>query len=282
MNAVRRRRPLRPASEPLLHLHGAGREVRGDASYHHDCRRRRDGRHVTLQLTLAGAGFYASPRGRRLLGPGSAWLDEIPGPFQYGYSSAGGEPYELVFVSFNGSAAFRWYHRLTAEFGHVLEVGPGSAVETQMLAIAHLNQTGALPDRYVQSGLLYQLIMAIYAGERVARVTTNPRVARAVGLADARAADPEFAIATLAPQLDCSREHLARQFRAATGLSPSAYLTQRRVRLAAELLRQTSHKLEVVARRSGFSGANYLCRVFRRQVGVSPAAFRQRRWLTVP
>jgi AraC-like DNA-binding protein len=32
--------------------------------------------------------------------------------------------------------------------------------------------------------------------------------------------------------------------------------------------------LEMIAGMTGFSGANYLCRVFKREVGVSPAAWR--------
>jgi AraC-like DNA-binding protein len=279
--APRRSAPPPGAPEPLLHLHGAGVETRR-ADYYHDCRRRVDGTHVTLQLTLAGEGFYATRRGRVAVPPGHAWLDLIPGPFEYGFRRGATVPYELVFVAFAGPTALRLYRDLVRQFGHVLELGTAGPVATQMLAIARANQHGTLPDRYLQSGLLYQLIMAIHSAQRLTRVNTNPRIARAVALAEAHAADADFTIAALAARLDCSREYLARQFRAATGTRPSTYLTQRRVRLAAEALRSTTDKLEVVARRAGFSGANYLCRVFRRQTGVTPAQFRARRWLAVP
>ena len=86
----------------------------------------------------------------------------------------------------------------------------------------------------------------------------------------------EFQIEMLSAQLDCSREHLSRQFRIATGVSPSDYLIQHRLRLAAREIRANGDKLELVARRTGFSSANYLCRAFRQRFGITPAQFRAR------
>src|SRR5690606_29099743 len=130
-------------------------------------------------------------------------------------------------------------------------------------------------------GQLYQLIMTIYSTLRGSRVSTNPRIARAMGLIAAHAHEPHFNIDALAERLHCSREYLSRQFRAAAGVTPSDYLVQHRIRLAARLLRETDDKLDIVARRCGLSGANYLCRLFRRQTGVTPAQFRARPWLVV-
>jgi AraC-like DNA-binding protein len=86
----------------------------------------------------------------------------------------------------------------------------------------------------------------------------------------------DFQIEMLSSQLDCSREHLSRQFRVATGVSPSGYLIQHRLRLAAREIRATGDKLELIARRTGFSCANYLCRAFRQRFGITPAQFRAR------
>jgi AraC-like DNA-binding protein len=267
--------------EPLLWLHGAGHETRGDASYYYDASRRTDPPHVTLQLTLAGEGFYADARGGRVLLPaGRAWIDIIPGRFEYGYHPSA-RAYEHVFLSLGGPVAMRWCGRIARDFGHVLNFGPRSAVEAQMLTLAHAREAAALPDRYLLSGQLYQLIMTIYSTLRGSRVNTSPRVARAMDLIAAHAHEHDFNIDALAARLRCSREHLSRQFRTAAGVSPSDCLMQHRIRLAARLMRETDDKLESIARRCGLSGANYLCRVFRAQTGVTPARFRARPWMVV-
>lgn len=267
-------------TEPLLWLRGAGHETRGSTAYYFDCRKRPDSPQVTLQLTLNGEGFYQNRRGRHVLSPGRAFFDVIPGPFDYGYNPGSPRPYELVFVSLAGPVAMRWHRRIVRQFGNVLDFGRLSPVAAQMLSVAHAREAGTLPDRYLLSARLYELLMTIHSVLKRSRVETAPRLGRALELLSERAADRSFTVETMARRLGISREHLARQFRASAGLSPSDYLTQHRLRLAAQQLRSTDDKLEAVARRCGFSGANYLCRVFRRHVGVTPAQFRTRPWMT--
>ena len=175
-----------------------------------------------------------------------------------------------------------WYDRLTASFGHVLNLGADERVGPMMLAIAHALETGRQPDRYVLSGQIYQLLMEIYSSLTRSRLSTSPRVTRAMQLITTHAADAGFGITRLAREMDCSREHLTRLFRAATGVSPSDYLTQQRLRKAAEALRSGDDKLESIARRCGFSNANYFCRTFRQHVGTTPAKCRKQPWLMGP
>jgi AraC family transcriptional regulator of arabinose operon len=270
--------------EPLLWLAGAGRELR-DPSYFHDARTRKDPPHVTLQLTLCGQGFYDSRRQeRRPLPPGTAFLDAIPGPFAYGYPPGATEPYELVFASISGPVAAGWAKRIVSRFGHVLDFGPPdeSPVPALMLDIVRRSADGALGDRYAASGLLYQLFMTVLSTLSTFRVATEQRVSRAIAIISQRATERSFNVLALADELDCSREYLARRFRATTGVSPGDYLAQQRIRLVAQALRAGDDKLESVARRSGFSNANYLCRVFKKHVGVTPAVFRSRGWMAVP
>ena len=53
------------------------------------------------------------------------------------------------------------------------------------------------------------------------------------------------------------------------------YLTSVRIEAAMRLLLHREYTLDVVASLCGFSGANYLCRVFKRETGLSPAAWRE-------
>ena len=54
----------------------------------------------------------------------------------------------------------------------------------------------------------------------------------------------------------------------------SAINSNVRIEAVKALLLSDEYNLEMIAGMTGFSGANYLCRVFKREVGVSPAAWR--------
>ena len=58
-------------------------------------------------------------------------------------------------------------------------------------------------------------------------------------------------------------------------MPPGRFLTSVRIEAAKLLLAEREYSLEMIAGLCGFSGANYLCRVFKRETGLSPAAWRE-------
>lgn len=70
-----------------------------------------------------------------------------------------------------------------------------------------------------------------------------------------------------------NRAHLVRAFRKATGTTPHAYLSDRRVRAARRLLMAGQAPSEV-ALACGFCDQSHLNRVFKARMGVTPGAFR--------
>ncbi|RVU21694.1 transcriptional regulator FtrA [Methylobacterium oryzihabitans] len=91
-----------------------------------------------------------------------------------------------------------------------------------------------------------------------------------------------WTIERMADEAGLSLTGLHRHVRAATGLSPGAWLIAERVRQARELLEETSLSIEAVARATGFGEAVNLRKHFRRAVGLSPRAYRVRFDATAP
>ena len=83
-----------------------------------------------------------------------------------------------------------------------------------------------------------------------------------------------YGVEELSERLGVSKSHLVRTFTAALGIPPGRYLTRVRVEAAQRLLLHREYTLDVVASLCGFSGANYLCRVFKKETGQSPAQWR--------
>lgn len=98
-------------------------------------------------------------------------------------------------------------------------------------------------------------------------------VARARELLESQLADPP-SLEALAAAVNLSPFHFARVFRQATGLPPHAWLKQRRLARAREMLK---HGLAAsqVAFDLGFADQSHLSRQFKQAYGVTPGAYRQ-------
>jgi AraC family transcriptional regulator len=82
-------------------------------------------------------------------------------------------------------------------------------------------------------------------------------------------------ISELAEVAGLEPHHFRRAFKAATGLPPHRYVTERRLARAAELLRDPNGPpIADVAARVGFSSQSHLTTAFGRQYGLTPAAYR--------
>jgi AraC-like DNA-binding protein len=98
---------------------------------------------------------------------------------------------------------------------------------------------------------------------------------RARDLADARYSEP-LGVDDMARAAGLSRAHFSREFRAAFGESPHAYLLTRRLERAAALLRSTDRSVIDICLSVGLSSVGSFTTSFTRTYGMSPTAYRER------
>lgn len=84
-----------------------------------------------------------------------------------------------------------------------------------------------------------------------------------------------LSLTVLAAVLNMPVDTFSRQFRATAGVSPYAFVLQRRVDRAVELLADPRRSIAEIALECGFSGQSHLTSVFGRIRGTSPSAFRK-------
>jgi AraC family transcriptional activator FtrA len=82
--------------------------------------------------------------------------------------------------------------------------------------------------------------------------------------------------ARLAGQAAMSERTFIRRFRAATGMTPADWLTRARIDRVRELLEGTTLSIGDIAARTGLGTPTTLRHHFRRRLGLSPVAYRQR------
>jgi AraC-like DNA-binding protein len=96
---------------------------------------------------------------------------------------------------------------------------------------------------------------------------------RAKDLADARYFEP-LGVDDMARAAGLSRAHFSREFRAAFGESPHAYLLTRRLERAAALLRTTDRSVADICMSVGLQSVGSFTTSFTRTFGKSPTAYR--------
>ncbi|MGO9485018.1 MAG: AraC family ligand binding domain-containing protein [Rhodomicrobium sp.] len=99
----------------------------------------------------------------------------------------------------------------------------------------------------------------------------SPAVAKAKARIDADPASPAT-LSELAALSGMSRFHLVRAFARELGATPHAYLVQRRVRLARQLL-LSGEPPAIAAQGSGFADQSHMTRAFVRHFGITPARY---------
>ncbi|NGO10737.1 AraC family transcriptional regulator [Streptomyces sp. HC44] len=107
------------------------------------------------------------------------------------------------------------------------------------------------------------------------RAHSDPVVGPALRLLQAHPAHP-WTLPALAARAGVSRANLARRFTALVGQPPMTFLRERRLTLAADLLREPGATLAAVADRVGFANAFALSAAFKREHGISPSEHRMR------
>lgn len=103
----------------------------------------------------------------------------------------------------------------------------------------------------------------------------DPRLGKVI-LAMHREPGRAWTVAELATQMGSSRSVFAERFLAVTGMTPLRYLTELRMRLAAQWIGHDRQPIETVAYRLGYGSLAAFSRAFKRTVGHPPGAVRVR------
>ncbi|PWE34008.1 AraC family transcriptional regulator [Maritimibacter sp. 55A14] len=103
---------------------------------------------------------------------------------------------------------------------------------------------------------------------------SDPHLARAM-TAFHRDPTADWTVAALAREAGLSRTGFAERFSARLGVTPMGYVTSWRMQIAREAIASRGLSVAEAAEVSGYASESAFSRVFKKEIGVSPAAFRQ-------
>lgn len=267
-----------PRSPAPLHcmVVSAGYEQRRNEVYSWDGMKRGTAPFLVIQHTTLGEGRLDYAGATHRLTPGRTML--VTMPHQHRYWLQRGGHWEYFWLLLNGREALRLARELLDAAGPVLTLEPP---EIDRLAAACQGVlTAGEPTPGTASTLAYAAMAALHDGVFRSPPTTGPAlpapISRVIAHVEGDLSAP-LQVDRLAAIAEMSRAHFVRSFSAATGTSPSAFVLERRLERAERLLLATELPVNEIARLTGFSEANYLAKVFRRERGMAPLAFRATR-----
>jgi AraC family transcriptional regulator len=144
----------------------------------------------------------------------------------------------------------------------------------------------AMAGEAAGSGLMADYLARALAARLLTRGQARPQAGASPALSQTQQARVQdyirahlahpIGLADLAAVAGTSQTAFARAFKRCIGTSPYRYLIQERIRQASRLLAGTAMPIAEIAPACGFSHQEHLTRLFHRETGTTPAAYRRR------
>lgn len=159
------------------------------------------------------------------------------------------------------AASFRWLlDQLVQERRHAQAGSQLASAQLAQLLFIHILRAHLQTQNVLSSGWL--------------RILADKRLTPALQLIHG---DParNWHLEELAKSCAMSRTTFAENFRTIAGMTPIAYLTQWRMRLAERALSESADPIAVVADALGYASVSAFSNVFKRETGMTPTVWRQ-------
>ena len=126
--------------------------------------------------------------------------------------------------------------------------------------------------------LLYELFLRLLVEKR-ASLKTDPAVEEVCSLLAQSYHDPELSLSAVLSATGYQKDYIRRRFVATCGFTPGEYLTNLRIEHAKMLLERRQEmglSIAEIANRCGYYDSHYFSKVFKKNVGMTPAHFIQK------
>jgi len=195
------------------------------------------------------------------------------------YEALRDEPWEILWVHFNGSSTSEYYHHYSKRKSPVEIVHQNSEVPTFIKQLINLQQEDgtSLKAEIISSKIIVELLTSVLLND-----IENYRpqfVAPDYIIKMKKELDLNFnkkiTLDILSQLFAMNKYQLAKEFKQFTGLSPNEYLINRRITKAKELLKQTDHSISSISHDVGIENVSHFINLFKGRVDSTPLSFRK-------
>ncbi len=265
-------------SEESLCINDLGVELRKDRSYYHN-NMTRDYHGYLFQYTLDGCGIYKKGDVEHRLTKGKAFFISFPEDSQYYLADSeesegdANNRWKLFYIHFSGPAVKPFFNRIHDINGSVMDLEMDSSPVSLFYNLYSSLQNKKELGRYKGSEWLYRFLIALLENLEFSSKKASPHVALAIDWMR-KNYTKQVNLNDMCNEIEISYPHLSRLFLKEQGLTPIEFITQLRIEHGIHLLLNTDLTIKEIAKRCGYSSANYFTKVYKKAMNVTPSQYR--------
>ena len=229
-------------------------------------------------LVLSGSGTLMYAGKNYPLKKGSCFFIDCMTP--YYHQSNDDDPWELIWVHFQGATTPEYYHFFSGFSAPAFMPASFGELQDKFNSLLDVNKESNLSAEIASSRLIMDILSIILQEITKPKETTTPNK---INLEKVRSYLDEhytekFSLDDLAEEFFISKFHLSREFKTMYGITLNHYVIAKRITLAKRLLRFSPYTLEEIAQQCGFYDASYFNKQFKKSEGISASDFRKK-WI---
>ncbi|MBR3267515.1 MAG: AraC family transcriptional regulator [Oscillospiraceae bacterium] len=265
--------PSAVARRTFFYLQECGHLKAGDS--HHTSRQNLQS--FLFAVVLNGKGTLTYEGQTRPLNAGDCFF--IDCRLAHSYQSDAQQPWELLWVHFNGCTTEEYYKLFSAEFPPVFRPVSTLKFISLLQELMRLNSETYADTEILTSGLLAALLTALLTVNSISDENDSALQAKLKTILAHIDANftTEIRLDELAKRFDISKYYLTREFKRAYGETIFQHIISLRINYAKRLLRFTDKSVEEISSLCGFNDQSYFSKQFKKAENVTCLAFR-RRW----
>lgn len=229
-------------------------------------------------LVLSGSGTLMYNEELFELKTGSCFFIDCMVP--YYHQSSISDPWELMWVHFNGATSKEYYRYFSTKSEPAWMPHSFQQIREKLDSLLDVNTHSDLSAEITSSRLIVDILSILLEDVTNIREKQNPASQKMLGVRQYldEHYTKKFSLDALSEHFFISKYHLSREFKNHFGITLNHYVISKRITMVKKLLRFSDLTLEEIAIECGFYDTSYLNKQFKKSEGISASDFRKK-WI---
>ena len=229
-------------------------------------------------IVISGSGTFTYKGKKYALKSGDHLFIDCKKP--YSHESTDSDPWELMWVHFNGILMDQYYlyfsNKTTSVAFHPEDPLECSKILENLMVLANKKSTDS---ELLASHLLNSLVTSVLTDStdhtRKDTNTTGDKIQQIKNFLDENF-QKKIPLDMIADEFFISKYHMSREFKKAYGITIANYIIAKRITYAKELLRFSDMQIEKIGRICGIEDNSYFNKIFRKFEGMTASDYRKK------
>ena len=228
-----------------------------------------------LVYTISGKGRLLYEGNEYILTKGNVFLIHCVN--KHYYESSKEEPWDILWIHFNGSYALGYYEELYKNTFTIVTFEESFFIESTLRRILSLHQRKDIHRELITSNLIVTILTELILLNTPKDYFDNftPYYVKEIKNKLNKEFSKNITLDDLASEFNISKFHLAKVFKKHTGTTINEYLIDQRLSHSKELLKYSDLPISEISYACGINNVSHFINLFKEREGITPLVFRK-------